>query len=143
MGYRVYDNKKKRFVQNNIYLTPDGELIESKKSLFGDRLTFVEEGRYVFQRSIELQDKNGKDIYIGDHLRAKVSENKVVTGIVTFAEELSAYIILCFDTDEYFTLGTQVCDLIEVVGNVFDEPKKEKNKKEKKHGKQSLQEDEE
>ena len=141
--YRVYDKKKKRFVQNNIYLTPDGELIESKKYPFGNRLTFVQEGRYVFQKAIDLADKNGVEIYIGDHLRAQVAEDKVVTGIVTFAEELSAYIILCFDTDEYFTLGTQVCDLIEVVGNVFDEPKREKDKKEKKHGKQSLQEDEE
>ena len=141
--YRVYDKKRKKFVQNDIYLTPDGELIESKKGLFGNRLTFVQEDRYVFQKSIELADKNKKDIYIGDHIKAQVSENKTVTGIVTFAPELSSYIILCFDTDEYFTLGTQVCDLIEIVGNVFDEPKKEKGKKEKKHGKQSLQEDEE
>lgn len=141
--FRVYDKKRKRFIQDNIYLTPDGELVESKKALWGNKMTFIDGNRFVYQRYIGLEDRNNKRIYIGDHLRAQVAEDKVITGIVTFAEELSAYIILCFDTDEYFTLGTQVCDLIEVVGNVFDEPKRERDKKEKKHGKQSLQDDEE
>lgn len=120
MGYRVYDKKKKKFVQDNIYLTPDGELVESKKSILGNKLTFVDQNRYVYQKDIELKDKNGKSIYIGDYLEAKVASDKIVKGIVTFAEELSAYIILCFDVDEYFTLGTEVCELIHIVGNVFD-----------------------
>lgn len=120
MGYRVYDKKKKKFVTDNILLTPDGELVESKKSLFGNRLTFVQNDRFVYQKAINLCDKNGTAIYIGDYLKANVAENKIVRGIVTFAEELSAYIILCFDPDEYFTLGTDVCEFIEVDGNVFD-----------------------
>lgn len=124
MSFRVYDKKKKKFVQDNIYLTPDGELIESKKSLFGNKLTFVDSNRFVYQKYIELNDKNNTPIYIGDYLEAKVSDNKIVRGMVTFAEELSAYIILSFNTDEYFTLGTEICNLIEVIGNVFDEPKK-------------------
>lgn len=124
MSFRVYDKKKKRFTKDNIYLTPDGELIESKKSFFGNKMTFVDQNRYVYQKYIELNDKNEVPIYIGDYLEAKVSEDKIVRGMVTFAEELSAYIILCFDTDEYFTLGTDVCELIEVVGNVFEDTKK-------------------
>lgn len=124
MSYRVYDKKKKKFVQDNIFLTPDGELIESKKSLFGNKLTFVDQDRFVYQKYIELNDKNNAPIYIGDYLEAKVAEDRTVKGMVTFAEELSAYIILCFDASEYFTLGTEVCDLIEVVGNVFDDLKK-------------------
>ena len=126
MGYRVYDKKKNKFITDNIFLTPDGELVESKKSLFGGKLTFVDQNRYVYQKAIGLADKNGKEIYIGDHLEAKVAENRTVRGLVIFAEELSAYIILCFDSDEYFTLGTEICDYIEVVGNVFDEPRKPK-----------------
>lgn len=124
MSFRVYDRKKKRFTKDNIYLTQDGELIESKKSLFGNKMTFVDQNRYVYQKYIELNDKNEVPIYIGDYLEAKVAEDKIVRGMVTFAEELSAYIILCFDTDEYFTLGTDVCELIEVVGNVFEDAKK-------------------
>lgn len=126
MTYRVYDNKKKKFVTNNIFLTPDGELVESKKSLFGNKMTFVDENRFVYQRYIELNDKNNNPIYIGDMLEAQVAEDRIVRGVVTFAEELSSYIILCFDPDEFFTLGTDVAQFIEVVGNVFDDDKKGK-----------------
>lgn len=126
MSYRVFDKKKKRFVTDNIFLTPDGELIESKKSLFGNKLTFVDQNRYVYQKYIELEDKNNTPIYMGDYLKAQVSEDKEISGLVTFASELSSYIILCFETEEYFTLGTDVCQFIEVTGNVFDDLKKGK-----------------
>jgi hypothetical protein len=89
-------------------------------------MTFVDGNRFVYQRYIGLEDKNERPIYIGDTLEAKVSEDRVVRGVVTFAEELSAYIILCFDPDEYFTLGTDIVQYIEVVGNVFDDDKKGK-----------------
>ena len=127
MSYRVYDKKKKKFVTNNIFLTPDGELAESKKSLFGNKLSFVDQNRYVYQKCIELNDKNNVPIFIGDNVEAQVSEDKTITGLVTFAEELSAYIILSFETDEYYTLGTEVCQFISVVGNVFDEKKGKKD----------------
>lgn len=126
MSYRVFDKKKKRFVTDNIFLTPDGELVESKKSLFGNKLTFVDQNRYVYQKYIELNDKNNVAIFMGDYVKAQVAEDRAITGLVTFAPELSSYVILCFDSDEYFTLGTEVCDLIEVVGNVFDDSKKGK-----------------
>jgi hypothetical protein len=126
LGYRVYDKKKKKFITDNIFLTPDGELVESKKSIWGNKMTFVDGNRYVYQRYIELNDKNNNPIYIGDTLEAQVAEDRVVRGMVTFAPELSAYIILCFESDEYFTLGESVCDLITVVGNVFDDEKKGK-----------------
>lgn len=126
MGYRVWDKKKKRFVTDNIYLTPDGELVESKKSIWGNKVTFVDQNRFVYQRYINLEDCNNTPIYIGDYLEAKVAEDKIVKGMVTFAPELSSYIILCFESEEYFTLGESVCDLITVVGNVFDDDKKGK-----------------
>lgn len=132
MGYRVYDKKKKRFVTDNIYLTPEGELVESKKSLWGNKMTFVDGNRFVYQRYIELNDKNDTPIYIGDYLEATVAEDRVVEGMVTFAPELSAYIILCFESEEYFTLGSEVVQFIRVIGNVFDD------KKDKKDGKQAL-----
>lgn len=123
MAYRVYDKKKKKFITDNIFLTPDGELVESKKSLFGNKLTFVNENRYVYQKYIELNDKNKNPIYIGDYLKAHVSEDRDVVGIVTFVTELSSCVILCFDSEEYFTLGESVSELIEVIGNVFDDEK--------------------
>lgn len=126
MSYRVYDKKKRKFVQNNIYLTPDGNLVESKKSLWGNKMTFVDQDRFVYQKYIELNDKNNTPIYIGDILEALVAKDRIVSGMVTFAPELSAYIILCFNDNEYFTLGESVCDLISVIGNVFDDDKKKK-----------------
>lgn len=129
MGYRVYDKKKKKFVQDNIFLTPEGELVESKKSLFGDKITFVSQNRYVYQKYIELDDKDGKQIYVGDYLEAIVAEDRVVEGMVTFAPELSAYIILCFESEEYFTLGSEVVQFIRVIGNVFDDKKDKKDGK--------------
>lgn len=126
MSFRVYDKKKRKFVTDNIYLTPDGELVESKKSLWGNKMTFVDGNRYVYQRYIGLEDKNNISIYIGDTLEAQVAEDRTIKGMVTFAPELSAYIILCFESEEYFTLGESVCDLITVVGNVFDDEKKGK-----------------
>lgn len=132
MGYRVYDKKKKRFVTDNIYLTPEGELVESKKSIWGNKMTFVDENRFVYQRYIGLVDRENHPIFIGDYLEAIVADDEVIVGIVTFAEELSSYIIWCFDNEKWFTLGTDVCDRIRIVGNVFDE------KKDKKDGKQAL-----
>ena len=126
MSYRVYDKKKKKFITDNIFLTPDGELVESKKSIWGNKMTFVDGNRFVYQRYIGLQDKNGIPVYIGDMLEAQVSEDRIIRGMATFADELSAYIILCFDTDEFFTLGTEVVQFISVVGNVFDDEKKGK-----------------
>ena len=126
MSFRVYDKKKKKFITDNVFLTPDGELVESKKSLFGNKLTFVDNNRFVYQKYIELNDKNDTPIYMGDYVKAQVAEDREISGLVTFAQELSSYVILCFDSDEYFTLGTDVCEFIEVDGNVFDDLKKNK-----------------
>ena len=126
MSYRVYDKKKRKFATDNIFLTPDGELVESKKSLFGNKITFVDQNRFVFQRYIGLEDKNNTPIYVGDYLKARVAEDREITGLVTYSEQLSSYVILSFTTDEYYTLGESVREFIEVDGNVFDDLKKSK-----------------
>ena len=126
MAYRVYDKKKRRFITDNIFLTPDGELVESKKSVFGNKITFVDQNRFVYQKSIDLVDKNNSPIYVGDYLKAQVAENEEIRGLVTYSEQLSSYVILNFETDQYFTLGESVIEFIEVDGNVFDDLKKGK-----------------
>ena len=124
MSFRVYDKKKKRFVTDNIFLTPDGELVESKKSAFGNKMTFVDENRFVYQRYIGLADRENNPIYIGDVLEARVADDEIVTGIVSFAQELSSYVIFCDCNEKWYTLGTEICDRIRVVGNIFDDEKK-------------------
>lgn len=120
--YRVYDMDMCEWVKDDVYLNPDGELFLIKKSMLGRAKAPIElsQDRYVYHNDIELLDKNGNLVYMGDYIKAQVSEDKSVIGLVTYALELSACIILCDDTNEFFTLGSETTEFIEIIGNVFD-----------------------
>lgn len=121
MSYRIYDKQKEKWIKDGIYLTQNGDLFKTDKSIFGRvKLSPIYSERYVLHNFIDLYDKNNEPIYVGDYLEAVVAEDRVVRGIVTYAIELSAYIILCFSVDEYFTLGSDICKYIKKIGNVFD-----------------------
>lgn len=121
MNYRVYDTVEKKWVDNKTYLTPDGELYVMNQSVLGwTKLSELSQERYVYHRAIDLWDKNEKQIHEGDYIQAQVDKDRSVVGLVAFAVELSAYVILCVDSDEFFTLGSEVTEFIQVVGNVFD-----------------------
>lgn len=122
MSYRVYDLEQKCWVSDNIYLNQNDELFLIKQSLFGMiKIPLkLSQDRYVYHKDINLYDKESHLIHEGDYIRAEVSDDKVVIGVVVYAQELSSYIILCENDNEYFLLGNQVCDYIQVVGNVFD-----------------------
>ena len=120
--FRVYNTEKKQWVKDGVYLNPYGELFLIKSSLFG-RVKIplaLSDDKYVYHQDINLCDKNDVLVFEGDYIKASVSEDKEVVGMVAYAFDLSAYVILCVDSDEFYTLGTQVCEYIEVVGNVFD-----------------------
>lgn len=128
MTYRVFDTEEKVWVKGKVYLNPYGELFIIKQSVFGWTkvpLTLSQD-RYVYHRDIDLYDRNATLVYEGDYIRAKISDDKTVVGVVVYARELSAYVILCVDSDEFYTLGTEVCEYIEVIGNVFDGYEEEK-----------------
>lgn len=122
MEYRVYDSEKKCWVKDNIYLNPDGELFLIKQSLFGMVKVplALDLERYVYHRAIDLWDKDENLVYEGDYILAKIDENKSVIGMVAYAQELSSYVILCVNSDEFYTLGSEVTEFIQVIGNVFD-----------------------
>ena len=124
--FRVYDIEKKKWIKDNIYLNSDGELFLIKRSIFGwiKRLIALSADKYIYHRTIDLYDKNGAPVYEGDYIRANVAEDKEVIGLVAYAHELSAYVILCVDSDEFYTLGSNVSSEISVIGNVFDDYKK-------------------
>ena len=120
--FRVYDNVEKCWVKDNIYLSTDDKLFKIKQSLFGMVKTplALDLERYIYHRDIGLQDKDGREIFEGDYIQAQVDENRSVIGLVVLATEMSAYVILCVDSDEFFTLGSEVTEFIQVIGNVFD-----------------------
>lgn len=118
--FRVYDNEQKQWVKDDIYLNTNDELFLIKKSLFGMTKIPLDSDTYVWHKDIDLYDKNNVLVYEGDYIKAKVSDDKEVIGMVAYAFDLSGYVILCVDSDEFYTLGNSVSSLIEVVGNVFD-----------------------
>ena len=120
--FRVFDNERKEWVKKNVYLAPDDELFLIKQSLFGMVKVplALSSDRYIYHHDINLCDKDGALVYEGDYIRARVAEDKEVIGVVAYAHELSAYVILCTDSDEFYTLGSEICEYIEVIGNVFD-----------------------
>lgn len=130
MAFRVYDTKRKRWVERKVYLNPYGEIFTFNKSIFGC-VRLSREDDYVYHLSINLNDKFGKNIYEGDFLKAEVSEDRIVYGMVTYAQELSSYIMLCNESNEYFVLGKDILDHIQVVGNVFDGYKYEQKQEDK------------
>ena len=122
MVYRVYDNQTNKWVKNNIYLNSNGELFRIKRAMFDwVRVPLeLDADRYTYHQAIDLWDKNQQQVFEGDYIKAQVSEDKSVVGLVAFAHELSAYVILCVDSDDFYTLGSNVSEEIEVIGNVFD-----------------------
>lgn len=135
MAYRVRDTLKDCWIKDNVYLSPDGELFLIKKSVFGMVKVplALDATRYIYHRAIDLWDKNQKQVHEGDYIKAQISEDRSVVGLVAFAVELSAWVILCDDSDEFYTLGSETTEFIEIIGNVFDGYKEEK-----KDGKQAL-----
>lgn len=140
MVYRVFDTEKRKWVKDNIYMNPNGDLFLIKQSLFGMIKVplALDSDRYVYHKAVDLWDKNGVLVFEGDRIRAQVSEDRQVAGIVAYAHELSAYVMLCVECDEFFTLGSETTEFIEVIGNVFDGYKEEK-----KDGEQALSKSEE
>lgn len=119
--YRVFDTKNKKWITKNVYMSPDGDLYILKNSIFsGAKLEPLDEGVYVYHNDINLYDKEDKLVFEGDYIRARVAEDKEEIGIVTYAHEMSSYIILCVNSDTFYTLGSNVSSEIEVIGNVFD-----------------------
>lgn len=122
MSFRVYDNEQKKWIDKNIYLSPDGELFKIKQSLFGMVKVplALDSERYIYHNDINLYDKDGILIYEGDYILARVGEDKEEIGLVAYAHELSSYVILCVESNTFYTLGSNVSEEISVIGNVFD-----------------------
>lgn len=135
MAFRVYDIEEKKWLKDDVYLSSNNELFLLKRGLFGTIKVPLDAERYVFHQDIYLYDKKNILVYEGDYIKAIVgkvdendenSEDKIEIGLVAYAPELSAYIMLCVNSDVFYTLGSDVSSEIEIIGNVFDGYKEEK-----------------
>ena len=121
--YRIYDKEKKCWVRENIFLAPNEDMVMLTKGLFGrKKLSLVPSSRFIFQRDTNLLDKNNVLIYEGDIVQ---STDANYIGIVTYIQEATAYVILDYHDYKYYLLGYSSLeegrsDIIEVIGNVFD-----------------------
>lgn len=121
MLYRVYDEDERKWVVDNVYLTPNGDLVMIKKTMgLVKTLVVLDRARYIYHKMIGLQDVNNTEVYEGDYLLAKVEDDREIVGLVTFAEELGSYIILDTNDDKYYHLGDTIREFIRIIGNVFD-----------------------
>lgn len=123
--YRVYDLEKQKWVKDRIYLSPlpQSDLYILKKNFLGkDKLVLVENDRYIVHKFIDLYDKDSNMVFEGDIIKAQISDDKTVAGIVSYFTNWSAYVVFCFDLDEFYVLGDEICQYISVIGNVFDTP---------------------
>ena len=118
--YRIYDNKKKKWMREGIYISPICDIYVSKKTLFGtEKLSLVSSNRYICHRDIGLTDKNYILIFEGDICKAEKID---VVGVIAYAPEIASYCLLDDKNLKYYPLGEERCKQIEVIGNVFDTP---------------------
>lgn len=122
--YRVYDTQKKRWLKYDIYLMPNEDLYMLEKPIFRKRNKLVQlsKERYVYHRDIGLTDKNGVLIYQGDIVKANINEGEYINAEVAYVEHIASYVILDFKEGRYYSLGTEECSHLEIIGNVFDTP---------------------
>lgn len=124
--YRVYDTKKKRWVKESIYLSPNNDLSTSTKALFGaEKLSLVSNQRYILHKDIGLQDINGKFIFEGDIAKVEINDESdqtttLVTGLVAYHIDHASYYLFDYLNSKYYPLNSDICKYLEVIGNIFD-----------------------
>ena len=115
---RVFDNVEKKWIRENIYLSPNNDLFISKRLPFGiEKLSLVSDSRYIWHKDIGLNDKNNKLIFEGDICKA---QDGVFTGVVAYVREQASYYLLDDEHMKYYPLGIEYMEMVEVIGNVCE-----------------------
>ena len=118
--FRVYDKKKKCWLQDDVYISLAEDMYASKHALFGTKkLSLMPDIRYVYQRDIGLKDKNGSRIFEGDICKADFDN---IIGLIAYVPDHAAYYFLDYSEGKYYPLGINACKDLEIIGNNFENP---------------------
>ena len=119
--YRVYDNKEKRWVKDDFYIAPNGDMYICDNRIFpklSHKLVLVPEQRFTVHRHIGMNDSNGKPIFEGDI--CKITKRNVI-GVVAYIAQHASYYLLDDKHLKYYPLYENlIAEQVEVVGNIFD-----------------------
>lgn len=119
--FRVFDLAKNCYVREGFYLSPNGDLYMSKKTLFGtEKLSLVSSQRYVYQVDTGLYDENKVLIFEGDICRI---ESLNAIGVIAYIPELASYCLLDDKELKYYPLGEERCKQLKIISNVFENEK--------------------
>lgn len=117
--FKVFDTKEKLWIKEGILLSPNNDLNQIKKSIFGNnKLFLIPNHRYAIVQDIGLEDMRGNLIYEGDILS---DEKDNIIGLVVYIPNEASFVLLDYRTDTYYYLGTDICkNKFIIIGNNFE-----------------------
>lgn len=119
--YRVYDSKEKCWVRDDFFISPNGDMYVSDKRIFpkfSHKLVLVPEQRFIVQRKIGMDDRNGKPIFEGDI--CKITARNVI-GVIAYIPQHASYYLLDEKNLKYYPLYEKlIVEQVEVIGNVCE-----------------------
>lgn len=119
--YRVYDNKEKCWVRDDFFISPNEDMYIFNKHTFLKFLSkprLVPEQRYIVQRGIEMNDRNGKPIFEGDI--CKITERNII-GVIAYIPQHASYYLLDEKNKKYYPLYEKLInEQVEIIGNVCE-----------------------
>ena len=100
-------------------------VIASDVGLINDTLNaIITREQYEIMQYTGLKNKNGKEIYEGDIVQIKIREH-IFIGVIQYKEQYAQFVITKTNTvaHEYEALGDYITDWLEVIGNIYENPK--------------------
>lgn len=127
--FRIWDNKQQQFVTSFVDIMIDESLhrlfIQTNSVIRAEdgygNSRFFENSRFTIQQFTGLLDKNGKKIFEGDIIKFKGSL-KNYNWRVVYSKDTACFMLADSADNAYWLMLNEVTK-IEILGNVFENPK--------------------